>query len=92
MVSSQIASSYNFSGTPLNYTNWLPGRKSNFMSHNVEDCAIFVPYQDHGKWDDIVCGANSPLFEHIMEEHYFICQFRKPHYSYDFRTSGDYYL
>ena len=66
-----------YAGVPVSYTNWLPGRKSNFYSHNVEDCAVFVPYLNHGQWDDIPCGATSPVFEDFQETHYFICQFRK---------------
>ena len=36
----------------MTYTNWITGRKSNYVSHTVEDCVIFLPY-NQGKWDDI---------------------------------------
>ena len=66
-------------GDPVVYTNWIPGRKGNFFSHDTEDCAVFVPYLNNGQWDDIPCGATSPLFESLQETHYFICQFRESH-------------
>ena len=75
-----ISLSITFVGVPVNYTNWAPGRKDNFYSHNVEDCALFVKFLQ-GQWDDIPCGSTSPVFEKFEEMHYFICQFRKCLYS-----------
>ena len=41
-------------GDQVTYTNWITGKKSNYVSHTVEDCLIFLPYHQ-GKWDDIPC-------------------------------------
>ena len=38
----------------MTYTNWITGRKSNYVSHTVEDCVTFLLY-NQGKWDDIPC-------------------------------------
>ena len=38
----------------MTYTNWIQNRNSNYVSHNVEDCVTFLPY-NQGKWDDIPC-------------------------------------
>ena len=66
-------------GSPVNYTNWCPNRKSNFNDHNDEDCAVFVPYLNHGQWDDIMCGLYDSLaiVESLFEKHPYICQFGK---------------
>ena len=36
----------------MTYTNWITGRKSNYVRHTVEDCVTFLPH-NQGKWDDI---------------------------------------
>ena len=68
----------------MSYTNWTPGRSSNFYSHSVEDCVVFVPYLDHGHWDDIPCGRTSTSssssasgIEGLYETHYYMCQYGK---------------
>ena len=62
---------------PVNFTNWALGRNGRFNNHFVEDCVVFLPYWNHGQWDDVQCGATSPDYEQVQENHYFICQFRK---------------
>ncbi|KAL4221428.1 hypothetical protein ACF0H5_019686 [Mactra antiquata] len=49
------------SGVPVTYTNWMPGRTSNFLAHQSEDCVVFVSHR-HGQWDDIPCGQQSFIF------------------------------
>ena len=53
----------------------MPGRKNTW--HNVEDCVEFVPYVNHGQWDDVQCGGQNPLSELFFKKNYFICQFRR---------------
>ena len=64
-----------FSDTPLSYTNWVPNRKTS--GHNIDDCVIFLPYVNHGQWDDVQCGGSGLIAELLLEKHYFICQFRR---------------
>ena len=66
----------NFAGEPVVYTNWIPGRKSNFQSHNTEDCVAFIPYKQ-GQWDDIPCGSSSVLFGETGETHPYMCEYSK---------------
>ena len=67
-------------GEALTYTNWLPGRRSNYFNHNVEDCVLMIPYKQ-GQWDDVPCGglivqSGSGLHQRV-ETHPHICEFRK---------------
>ena len=62
-------------GDQVTYTNWIPGRKSNYVSHTVEDCVTFLPY-NQGKWDDIPCGMPAGLGG-TSEAHFYICEYSK---------------
>ena len=66
-------------GDPVTYTNWLPGRKNNHDSHYEEDCVEFIPYRNHGAWDDLPCG-DYPDDDHDKDwgfTKYFICEHSK---------------
>ncbi|XP_052820485.1 aggrecan core protein-like [Mya arenaria] len=43
------------SGDPVNYTNWMPGRKDIFF-HAFEDCVSLSLGQYAGRWEDEECG------------------------------------
>ena len=63
----------------MTYTNWLPGRKDNHDSHYEEDCVEFIPYRNHGAWDDLPC-ADYPDDDHDKDwgfTKYFICEHGK---------------
>ena len=65
------------SGDPVTYTNWVPGRYST-QAHGFEDCTEFIPYKNHGQWDNVQCGGNAGTFsEFLLKKNYYICQFRK---------------
>ena len=59
----------------MNYTNWVPGRQSNFVHHSSEDCVAFIPYKQ-GQWDDIPCGR-SGIFGDSGETHPYMCEYSK---------------
>ena len=65
-------------GDPVTYTNWIPGRKSNFESHHSEDCVAYIPYKQ-GQWDDIPCGSSGGLFDigDTGETHPYMCEYSK---------------
>ena len=63
-------------GESVSYTNWVPGRKSNFQSHDTEDCVVLIPYKQ-GMWDDIPCGSSSLFFGERGETHPYMCEFSK---------------
>ena len=41
-------------GDLVTYSNWITGRKSNYVDHTVEDCVTFLPYNQE-KWDNLPC-------------------------------------
>ena len=65
-----IHSIYVHPGEPVSYTNWIQGRKINFVSHTVEDCVAYIPYkQDSGTTyrvgvQEVLSGivVNTPLY------------------------------
>ena len=63
-----------FVGVPVTYTHWLPGRKGNHEPHREEDCVEFIPYRNHGAWDDIPCGEYNLYSQDEGYTKNFICQ------------------
>ena len=70
-----------FTGEPLTYINWIPGRKSNYYYNSAENCVALLPYKQ-GMWDDIPCGEfyldkGNGYAENHKETHPYICEYGK---------------
>ncbi|XP_045161208.2 uncharacterized protein LOC123526220 [Mercenaria mercenaria] len=66
------------SGAPVQFTNWITGHLSNYVSSSQEDCVAFIPYKS-GQWDDIPCGSTHHSVNGISssgESHPPLCQYR----------------
>ena len=56
----------------MTYTNWIAGRKSNYVSHTVEDCVTFLPYNaitgDQLTYTYWITGRKSNYVSHTVED------------------------